>query len=157
MPWALSSYAWFLRLLPQLASLLSPCPGACAEGGSHLWWGGAGPGSARTQGSEMPPLWGDGPIPGQFLSPDRIMEERQEVSHRHLRAASHPSGRGLEVTHGETSQSQELDPGVPTALFPGSVTADCSVSPPVPPRGNGWKERKEGKEGKQACLLKGQF
>lgn len=113
-----------------------------------------GPGSASTQASETPPPWGDGPIPGQFLSPDRIREERQEVPHRHVDVASHPSGWGLEkgwggpeVTHGKASQSQEPDPGIPTALFPGSFTADRSVSPPVTPKeidgGKGRKGRKK--------------
>lgn len=140
MPWALSS---------QLSCL--PAPGhVLREALTCL----GGPGSARTQASETPPPWGDGPIPGQFLSPDRITEERQEVPHRHPDAASHPSGWGLEkgwggpeVTHGEASQSQEPDPGVPTALFPGSFTADRSVSPPVTPKemdgGKGRKGRKK--------------
>lgn len=73
------------------------------------------------------------------------------MPHRHLRAASRPSGWGLEVTHGEASQSQELDLGV---LTPSSRAHSqwIAVSPPVPPRGNGWRERKEGEEEKQACL-----
>lgn len=153
MPWALNStpgsYTWFLS---SHHSCL-PAPGhVLREALTCL----GGPGSARTQASETPPPWGDGPIPGQFLSPDRIMEERQEVPHRHLRAASHPSGWGLEVTHGEASQSQELDPGVPIALFPGSFTVDRCLPTRAPQRK--WMEGKEGRGGSKAGLsLKGRF
>ena len=78
------------------------------------------------------------------------------MPHRHLRAASRPSGWGLEVTHGEASQSQELDLGVLTALFPGSFTVDCCLPTRAPQRK--WMEGKEGRGGRKAGLsLKARF
>ena len=59
-----------LGLVPRLSPFLSPCSWACAVGCPHL---SGGPGPARTRSSETPPSWGDGPVTGQFLSPNHLM------------------------------------------------------------------------------------
>lgn len=118
-----------------------------------------GPGPARTQSSETPPSWGDGPIAGQFLSPNDIkMRDRGSptdicVPPPIVQVGNRGPEKGCdrpEVTHGDGSKSQDPMLGVltPPSPHPRLIHSRwlCPPSPPLP-QGNGWRERRGGEKG----------
>ena len=151
-------YAWFLHLVPQLSSLLSPCSWACAEGGSHL--------SGGSRLSQDPGLR-DATSLGKWVHPRAISQPRSNHGGETGGAPQTPAccfpsfrlGPGGHTRRGEPKPG--AGPGCPDRPLPGLIHSGSLSPHPCPPEemdgGKGRKGRKQSRLVFKRSVLKKHF